>query len=108
MKSAMAEQRIVAWIVRKRDGRYQLCEFGYGKNNDFTVAASVQHLLPMSLQVIANEQNGEFHKVTFRIHFLTYAISLHMPTIVCKDLRDGGGDYLFLDMDETIKENDDS
>ena len=100
MKSAMAEQRIVAWMsVRKRDGRYQLCEFGYGKNNDFTVAASVQHLLPMSLQVIANEQNGEFHKVTFRIHFLTYAISLHMPTIVCK---------LFLDMDETIKENDDS
>ena len=58
-KSAMAEERTVAWMsVRKRDGRYQLREFGYDKSDDFTVAASIQHLLPMSLQVIANDQNG--------------------------------------------------
>ena len=30
-----------------------------------------------------------------------------MPTIVWKGFRDGGEDHLFLDMDETIKENDD-
>lgn len=98
-KSTIAEERIVAWMsVRKRDGRYQLREFGYDTNDDFTVAASVQHLLPMSLQVIADEQNGELHSKSI--------ISLHMPTIVWNDIRDGGGDHSFLDVDYTIEEND--
>ena len=94
-ESVMAEEQIVALMsVHKRDGRYRLRKFGYDKNDDFTLAVSVQHLLPMSLQVIANKQNGELH---------SESVSLHMPAIVCKDIRDGGGDHFFLDLDETIK-----
>ena len=74
LRNQQWQKRIVAWMsVRSPDGRYQLREFGNDKNNDFTVAALVQHLLPMSLQVIANDQNGELH---------SESVSLHMPTSV--------------------------
>ena len=100
-KSTMAEERIVSWMsIRKRDGRYQLREFGHDLNDDFTVATSVQHLLPMSLQVIADKQNNDELAPS-------KSISLHMPTMVLNDILDGGGDHSFLDADKTIEENDD-
>ena len=97
-KSTDSTEQIIAWMaIRKRGNRYQLREFGCDRSDDFTIAAALRLLLGVTLNQ-SGEHVGEG---------VTGDILLHMPTIILLDTEETGGNYSFLDLSNSIEENDD-
>lgn len=92
-KATAAADQIVAWMaIRQRGDKYQLREFGCDSSDDFTISGAMRHLLGNALQ---------------QVGVSGHSVTLHMPTIVLEDIKQGRKDCVFVDTENTREENDD-